>query len=218
MTQGFPLSLAAFALRLPVKNFAWKLEDQQEISGLASGEILVEDLAPRFWKARVALGDMPHQEAAELQAIIEMLDGGLNKFYFHDPRKPFPAYDPKGLIIAGSTVRIAEIRGNRKELKFKGLPGFYQIGRGDMFHRDFGDNPVHRALHRVGTASVTADGDGNTDWIEFRPHLYPGASVNDVITLVRPAALCILVPKSFNEGTPSGALNRGMSFEIRQVL
>lgn len=218
MTATFPLSLSEFALLLPVKNFAWKLDDQQELGGLANGGIVGVDVAPRFWRARVALDSMSHQEAAEIQAIIETLDGVLNTFYFHDPRKHYPAYDPKGLILGTNVVQIADVKANNKELKFKGLPPAYQIRRGDMFHRDFGSDPVHRGLHRVSTDSVVADGSGNTGWIEFRPHLYPGAAVNDVIMLKRPAALCRMVPKSLNEGQPAGARNYGMAFEIRQEL
>lgn len=104
MAQTFPLSLADFALTLPVKHFAWKLQEQQDVDGLAGGNPLVADIGPRFWKARVQLDSMWHQEAAEIQATIESLDGGLSKFYFHDPRTPFPADDPKGLILAAGTA------------------------------------------------------------------------------------------------------------------
>lgn len=218
MTIAFPLSLAAFALTLPIKNFAWRLVESQEISGLAGGTILTADLGPKYWQSRVALDTMPHAQAAEIQALIESLDGALSTIYFHDPRRPFPAYDPKGLILGANVVQIAEIAANNKEVKFKGLPAGYQIRRGDWFDRNFGANPVHRGYHRVASATVAANGAGLTDWIEFRPHFLPGAAVNDVITLKQPAALCKIIPKSFNEGQPAGQMNFGMAFDIRQVL
>lgn len=219
MTRIFPLSLADFALRLPIKHFDWKLEDQQEISGTAGGVLIGFDAAPRYWRSTVVLDDMSHQEAGEIEALIESLDGVLSTFYFHDPRRPYPVYDPTGSILGANTVRIKEVGSNNKEIKLKGLPAGYKISLGDWFCRDYASSPVHRGYYRVGSETVTADGSGDTDWIEFRQHFYPSsAAVDDVITLKRPAALCKIQPRSFNPGQSRGTRKSGLSFDIRQVI
>lgn len=218
MTQAFPLSLAEFAHLLPIKTFAWRLQMQQEISGLGGGEIIVADGAPPYWTSKVGLDSMPHDEAGEIQSIVDALSTPLMPFYFHDPRSPYPKADPNGALLGASTVRIAEVRNNNKEIKLKGLPGLYTLSRRDWFSFDFGASPVHRAYHRVLTPTVTADAFGNTGWIEFRPFLLAVPPVDTVVTLANAAAQCVIVPKSFNEGQPAGTRNYGMSFEIRQVL
>lgn len=216
----FPLSLDDFALTLPIASFAWKLNDQAEFSGQGSGNMIGVDLAPPYWSSKVALDTMPHQQAAEIQAMIEALRP-LNTFYFHDPRRPWPAYDPKGTILTGSglTPKIKELStADYKTLKLKALPIGYQIRRGDWLSFDFASSPVHRAYHRVVTALTVADGSGFTDWIEVTPFLQPGAAVDATVTLINAAPKCIILPRSFNEGSPKGTNNYGMAFEIRQVL
>lgn len=213
----FPFTLAQFALILLIKNFAWRLQAQEEISGLASGQILATNLGPDYWMARVALDSMTHREAAEIQSLVQAL-GSMGSFYMHDPRNQYPAYDPTGSIIGANTVRILEIASNNREMKWKGMTSGYQVRRGDFFHRDFGASPVHRAYHQVVSSSVAADGSGNTGFIEFRPPLLPGAAVNDIITIKQPAAQVTIVPKSFVEGQPARSRNYGMTFDIRQVL
>lgn len=218
MTRTYPLSLQDFALKLLIKHFDWKWEDQQEISGTGGGDMIGVDVAPGFWRSPVVLDHMTHRQAAEVQAIIESLGGVLNGFYFHDPRQPYPAFDPKGTVLGNATVRIKAISANNKEIQLKGLTPGFQIGTPDWFHRDYGTNPVYRGYHRVNSPVVTANINGETDWIEFRPHFYPGsAAVNDVVVFARPSALCKILPKTFNPGQSRGTRNYGMSFEIRQV-
>lgn len=212
------LPLEDFADLLPVKTFAWKLIDQQGISGLAGGDIIVEDLAPKYWEGDVVLDSMNHDKAGEIAALIDSFDGALRRFYWCDPRSPYPQYDPTGEILGSRTVRILDINSNNKQIKLKNLYEGYKIKRRDFFAFDFGADPIHRALHRVVSVSDTADGDGNTEWIEFRPHLLADPPLNTVVTLIRPAAECLIVPKTFNEGRSEGTRNYGMSFKIRQRL
>ncbi len=217
MAITFPLPDLANVLR--IQSVKWLLDDNQEISGLGSGAIIVADLAPRYWTAEVTIDQMDHAEAARMQAKFESLDGSLNDFYLHDPRLPYPQSDPKGTVIAAwpGTVTISAVNSNRKQIKLAGLPANYILTEGDMLSFDYGSNPVHRALHRF-VSPIQATAGGVTDWIELRPHLSVGAVAGLTVSLAKPAARVKLVPKSFNPGTGRHRMTSGMMFNARQVV
>ncbi len=108
MTITFPLANLTDSLK--IQSVKWLLESNQETSGMASGAIIVADLGPRYWTAEVEMGQLTHGEAVQAQAIIESLDGGMNDFYLHDPRIPYPQSDPGGkLLTNGSSVTIGGV-------------------------------------------------------------------------------------------------------------
>lgn len=196
----------------------WILHDQQEYSGLGSGETLIADLGPRLWKADVAFSTMSDDDAAALQADIETLDGGINEFYLYDPRKKFPRADPNGAILGSSNVQIAALGGNNKSLSVSGLPAGYVLSKGDLFHFDYGTSPVRRALHRI-VEDVVANGVGLTPSFEVRPHFRTGVQTGLAVKLVKPAAKMKLVPGSFDPGMGSVGLGTsGIAFQAMQTL
>ncbi|PYE89574.1 hypothetical protein [Phyllobacterium leguminum] len=212
----FPLSIAALADKLPIESVDWKLMEQQELSGLGSGEVLAADLGPRLWEAQAQLGQTYNDDAAELQALFETLDGAINPFYLYDPRKPFPRSDPTGAILGATKPKISSIGSNMKSMSLEALPDGYVLSVGDYLAFDYGTNPVRRALHRICEAA-TANSSGVTPVFEVRPHVRPGATVGTEVMLKKPSAKVILIPKSFSAPS-AGALTSTISFQVRQTL
>lgn len=217
MALIFPLSLADFADKLKITTVRWWLQEYQETSMTGGGEFLVADLGPRLWKGSVTLAPMYHDEAAEVQALIESLDGSLNAFLLCDPRKRYPKGDPKGSLVASSSPVISALPSSNKELSITGLPAGYALSSGDMFSFTYGANPVRRALHRI-VNTVTANGSGVASGIEVRPHFRPGVATGVALTFRKPTAKVRIIPGSFEPGTAGAVHTEGMKFDVQQVL
>lgn len=217
MALADPLPVAEFADKLKIASVKWMLREHQEISGLGSGQILVANIAPPLWTAEVELATMPNEEAAEVQGLIESLDGGLRSFYLYAPQKIGPAYDPDGSILSGSTPKIYALDVNNKEMRIYGLPAGYKLTAGDFIAFDYGSNPSRRAFHRA-LNTVTADGSGITPAFEVRPYIRAGVQTDINVTLVKPAAKVGLIPESFDPGTVSPVATAGMRFSVIQRI
>lgn len=211
-----PLPINTFADKLKIASVKWRLQEQQEVSGMASGQILVADLAPALWTAEVVLAPMYNEEAAQVQALIESLDGSLRSFYLYAPQRPGPQYDPKGTILGSSEPKIYALESGSKELQIYGLPEDYRLTIGDFFAFNYG-SPARRAFHRILT-TVTADGSGITPVLEVRPYLRTGVANDIAITLVKPAAKVGIVPGSFDPGTSDAVITSGMGFSVMQRI
>ncbi len=218
MALIFPRPVAEFADKLRLSSVKFWLDGQEEYSGLGSGEFLAADLGPKTWKAEVSIMDLRHADAAEVQALIESMDGSIGTFYLYDPRKQYPRLDPGGAILGAANPVIASIGANRKSLAVSGLPAGYVLSVGDFLHYDYGSNPVRRALHRVAEVA-TANGIGTTNTFEVRPHLKVGATVGLTISPIKAAAKMKIIPSSFDPG--AGGVDRrttGMRFQAQQTL
>ena len=215
MALTFPLSLNAFADRLRIQSVNWKLERYDELSGLGSGEVLAAQLAPPRMVGDVELVPMYHAAAAQVQALIESLDGAINSFYLYAPQRKYPQYDPTGAVLGAAAVTIHTVGGNNKSLRLQGLPSGYVLTLGDYLSFDYGSNPVRRAFHRI-VETVTTPGTGISPTFEVRPHLRPGVEGGLSVVLVKPSAKVFIVPGSFNPGTASGVITEGMSFQVMQ--
>ncbi|WP_247996674.1 hypothetical protein [Brucella tritici] len=216
MALTFPLSLAAFADKLPIETVKWRLAFQQETTGLGSGEVITADLAPPRWEGDVTLGPMYHDDAAAIQALIESLGGALNSFYLYAPQKAYPAKDPTGTIMGSSAPVIASIGANNKSLSVSGLPAGYQLTAGDLFAFDYGENPVRLNMHRL-VESVAATGGGTTSVFEVAPPFRPGVAAGLALSFIKPAIKVKILPGSFDEGTAQGLITQGMAFSVYQI-
>lgn len=215
MALTLPLSLADFFDTLKVRSAPFVLIEQQEYSGLGTGEGLAHDLGPRLWQAQVESAPMALAEAQALLARIEALDGSINAFYAYNPSKAYPDADPSGSILGASTPTIHTIASNRKEMRLTGLPAGYVLTAGDMLAVDYG-SPSRRALIRIVTGA-TASGGGLTPLFEVRPHLRPGIVTTLPVSLVKPAMKAKIVPGSLS--TAHDLMVTGsLSFTMRQTL
>lgn len=96
-----PLPIATLADMLPIQSVKWQLQRFDQISGMGSGDVLAAQLAPPRIRGTVVLAPMHHDQAAQVQGVIESLDGAIRSFYLYAPQKAYPAADPGGAVISG---------------------------------------------------------------------------------------------------------------------
>lgn len=213
MALTYPLSLSAFADKLRIVSAPFVLEEQHELSGLGSGEVLAAQLAPARWTTTVTLAPERHLKAREIQVLIESLSGSIQSFYLYCPTNCYPAKDPGGVVLGASAVKIASIGGDNKSLALNTLPANYVITAGDALAFDYGSNPTRRAWHRA-AETVTANGSGVTPAFAVTPNLRPGATAGAAVVLKKPAAKMFRMPGPLSVShTPSHAV---ISFEAKQ--
>lgn len=215
MALAFPLARANLADLLSIETAEWMLGEDQELTNLGSGEVLAADLGPRLWQAECATTPADIETIEALRARLQALDGAINSFYLFDPRRPFPATDPTGAALAGSTVTIDAIESNRKELSLAGLPAGFVLPAGTFLSVTAGA-PSRTALLQL-VAGVTADGSGDAGPVEVRPHLRPWVAATQAVTLLKPVAKVKLVPRSLSVTQVSSVLHR-LRFSARQTL
>lgn len=211
MALTFPLSLSDFADTLGVQTVKWLLQDNRELSGMGSGQILQADLAPSLRVADVTLRPWNANKAAEIEAKIEAMIRSQGSFYLYDPRKAVPRFDPRGTILGASAVKINSLP-DAKSMSLKALPAGYRLSGGDYLHFDYG-TPARRAFHRI-VEAATANGVGVTPVFEVAPFIRPGAAVDIAVTLVKPSIKCVIRPGSINL-TQAGPLTV-ISFSVVQ--
>lgn len=223
MTQAYPVPLNDFwSLLVPymasVKPF--KLERRQQSSGMGTGQTLVADVGPGYWKTAVSFRALYSSEMRMIMSLMDVLDGSLNDFYAYDPLGRYPASDPNGNALqanANAPIIVSEVRNNGKEMKFTGFPNGFEISQGSMFQYNYGPSSVYRALHRVYNTS-SANGSGASGWVEFRPPLPdPDLSVGKVTDWLSASCRMKIVPGSFEEGDHEGVTTTGMGFQCEQI-
>ncbi|TFF27509.1 hypothetical protein E3C22_03365 [Jiella endophytica] len=216
MTLTFPLDRSLLSDLLPIASVKWVAQDNQEISGMGSGQILATELAPSLWTADVTTAERYHDEIDRLQARLESLNGSINPFYLVDPKRRFPQYDPDGSKLGGATPTINSISSNGRSISLTGLPGLYTLSFGDFLCFDYG-TPARRAFHRIVETAIAGNSSGTTALFEIRPFVPLGASVGLPVTLLHPAMKCILRPNSLDAETVT-ALTSRLSFSAVQKL
>lgn len=219
MPLTFPLSLADFIDRLPIKSIALHCPEVLDMSRTGGGEILTNDAGARLWQGKIALGRLDRFETSEAMALIDLVRGGGGRsFYVYDTRHPAPRDDPDGATLGASNVQIRALGSDNRTIQLKGLPAGYVLRRGDMLSFDYASNPVRTALHRVVETSIAAGGQGNTGDFEVVPNIRVGAAVNDTVRLVKPYCKALLVPGSVDPGTPGRFMTDGIAFDVIQTL
>ena len=214
MAATFPLPLAALSDLLPVNSVEFNLEHRQEISGTGSGLILAADVSDPLWMPSVECVRLRNSASLAIESAIDLLDGSIGTFLLANPRRPHPAADPTGSILGSNTVTILANQ-NGKEIKLQGLPSGYVLTPGDHVAWDFGSV---RVFHRIVTGA-TADGAGETGWMELRPHLIPtSAAVDTEVILKKPAMVARIVPGTLSGRRRNGQFVDGISFQAVQVL
>lgn len=191
----FPLALSVLNDIIPVGRAKFRLMNNQELSGMGSGQILAAELAPSLWTAEVSTPQYPHDKIDQVQARLEALDGSIRSFYLADPKRLYPQYDPNGTKLAGFTPTINSINANMRAISLGGLPGLYAITVGDLLCFDYG-SPARRSFHRVVESATAGNSSGITAQFEIRPLVRTGTTTGLTVTLIKPAFKCILKPDS----------------------
>jgi len=209
------MATTALMLALPPAGWRFAVDWGDEIAAQRGGLIRVKQLRPDLWMARYDSGELRPTLMRTIKGLIADLGGSRQTFYAWDPGIQYPAADHGGAGLLGATVQINSLNADNQRLSLKGLPPSYPLTRGDMLAFDYGSGPS-RALHQIRTATVTANGSGITAEFFVAPNIRTGASVNAVVTLIKPAAEMMIVPGTLDITERPSV--RSVAFEAVQVL
>lgn len=203
MSLAFPLPLNAFWDRIRVASIQWRLSHPQSVSQLADGTILRASRGAPLWRATVTTDAYIHEESAEYEAILALLDMPGASFLAYDPRKA-------GLTASGSgSATIGSISGDRREISLSGFTG--TITPGDFISFTYGSSPLRYALHRA-VAGAT-----NAGSFEVVPPVSPLVSTGRPVTYEKPFAKFTLEPEpDYGQGRP--IFSAGATFGMVQTL
>ena len=215
MALAFPLSNAGFMDLLGIAEITFDAPPQVEANGTGGGEIMTADLGPMLWTGSVSLGAMTALESATPELLLDVLGPPGRSFYAYDTRRPAPLADPTGAILGAAAPTINSLNANNRDVSLTGLPAGYVLTRGDYLAFTYSGV---RALHRIVTNTVSANGAGTTAQFEVTPRLRPGASVGLAVTLVKASCKAVLVPGSVNKGRSRKTITREMAFRFSQTL
>lgn len=211
-----PRPLADLADLLPIQSTRWQpfRLDQLEIYG--SSQTLAINLAEPLWSAELVIDTMRWNEARELQAAINSLQGAEQTFLFANRMHRAPQLDPAGAALAGFTPKIHTVDSDRRRVRFKGLPAGYQLRRGDFWHVDFASS-TRRGLFEL-SENVAADGSGITPLVPVFPNLWPGIAAEANAVFVNPACKVFVMPGEYDAGATARARVGGMRLRVLQKL
>lgn len=216
MALSFPRPLGDFwsALRLVQQEIA--LETYQSTSGTRGGEVLTAELAEAKWRIDAAVVTMTINEAEIWRARFNgmLMRGSEGTFMACDARRAGPLFDRDGTAIAGHSPTVLGLNG-RRGIRFAGLPDSYQISAGDWFSVSYGTNPVRYALMQA-AESVTANGAGQTAFIDVTPFVKTGIAAGQAVDFVNARAKMVI--RDFNPGQTGILHVTGMSFSAVEAF
>jgi len=193
MAYSFPRTLAQFADLLKVDSVRPILVRNEEMALAGSGEWLSAKLAPDLWRFEVTTAWQKHDAIAAALAELEAL-GSQNTAMLYNPARAYPIADPTGSLYGGASPLIASINASRLQMALKDCVAGQIVSKGDMLQIDY-DSGSRVALVRVGE-TATANGSGNTAQFQVTPALRAAVSINDAVTVIKPAAKVKIAPES----------------------
>lgn len=187
-----------------------QLVTRQEFSRQGSGRTIGKDFGSALWLLSFTTAPLLSNDASAIESALDTLDGVVNTFEACDLRKTMPRMYPTG---AGANDGVLlSVNANNKALALSGLAAGQVVSVGDYLSFTYGGN---RALHRVAEA-VTANGSGTTAQFEVRPHIRPGWTLTNAVTLKNPRGIFTLVPGSLSS-KPSDIF-ANVSFQAMQYI
>lgn len=216
MTLTYPLPLADFWLRLPIRRIKFAPPGMTTHARTRGGEILPAAIGDRLWQADVEMDLMTADEWRAIRPLLHVLDDAGPSFLMTDPLHPAPAADPTGAGLTGAQPKIDRV-GADGQLHLTGLPARYQLSAGDMIGWRYGTNPVRQALHEIVLdAPATVAGLAS---LTLTPPPQPGWSAGADVVLIRPRCKAVLLPDSLDEGFGrAGGDREGVRFVACQTL
>ncbi len=209
------LSLADFFDHLRIMPFRWHIREQNEFSGIGDGHVYQASLAPELWTASVTLRPSRNPVAEAMAARIRALRGAKETFLFRDPFRCFPAADPGGVVIGSSVVTVQAVGASLDTISLAGLPAAYQITAGDKLHVTSAAYPDKVAFLEFSRDAVAA-GNGMLPQTSVFPNVPAWVAAGNPAALVRAACKCVIIPGSVSEGSVSGGITAGQSFQVIQ--
>jgi hypothetical protein len=216
---SFPLALSEFFANLEFTTApVLDLIQRQKVSEDAAGNVLTALLGTPKWWGKYTLNAAPHAVAKEREALFKALIARNGTFLAYDLRAPYPAYDPKGNIISGSTPTVKTKGSNNRSISIQGLPNHYVVTAGDKL--SITDGSGKRALlEAMETVEATGAG-GNTPEFEVQPFLVSWIAIGQTVDLVKPLGKFRIVTGTYkpaNLDTEEMSNSSGTYFEAMSI-
>lgn len=201
MALTFPLSLAQFQDKLKISVAEFYLSNPRQVDRTASGTQLTASLGSAVWRGSFQIPPTNSRaDAAEVDALLSVLDRAGSSFLIYDPSKPDPASGGTG------TATLSTISGtDRREITISGGP---TLAPGDLLSFTYGSSPTRYSLHRIVTVS------GST--LEVTPFVPDGATTGVTITFSKPTMKAVLLPDP-DFGSHRAVISSGKSFGFVQT-
>lgn len=216
MAYTFPMPLADFFNHIPIASASFGLGEAMEYAETVGGEILTAELGNRLWKAEITVAPNRYAPVEQVKARLNVLRYPGRSLLVHSMPLVAPQYDPDGSILGASTVRLANVYSNNREIRLSGLPNGYILQYGDFIGWQYGSNPTRYALHQVAN-KVTAAG-GIADRVEVTPFIESGWVANQTVTLIKPVMKAIVIPGSTDVGSFGAQIADGVKFTVYQTF
>lgn len=208
MAISFPMPWQNFAGLLPIQSAPWHLKRFEQVTYSGSSTPEVSELADPRWTVKVRLDLMAGREATDIQALFD-LHGSGHPFHLHDPERMAPRLDPTGAVLGNATPTVATVSANG--IALAGLPAGYTLSRGDLISIEHGA-PGRRGAYAL-SETVTANAAGVTPVFVTSPRARIVTQTGQSVDLMRPTALMIVVPGSFQPGETVNTIRRDMTFD-----
>jgi hypothetical protein len=196
----------------------FELQYRQEMSGQASGDLIVKDLGPALWALAAQSRQLRSSDLRYWKARLASLDNGIGRFYGYDLAGKWPRLYPRGAwptggSFTGDTASINDLDDEDARLvKLGGLPAGYAGSVGDYIAL-----PGRGALHQA-MEDFAADSGGVTGFFEVRPPLRPDVVETDTVSVKRAACVMMIVPGSISAPADLASGFGTISFRGIQVI
>jgi hypothetical protein len=212
MTISFPLSISQFWNTFPMLDGSSEMEligfRQQSMDG--AGNAMSAKFGQPKWRQEVLVAPMHFETANLFRAMMKVLSQRDGVFLAYDRWQPFPAYDPRGQIISGSSPSVKTVGSNNRSLSLKGMPAHYELAAGEKI--SVTDGSGKRALLEL-TEDIEANGSGNTPEFELQPFLPTWIAVDQTIDISKAPGKFKVLAGSYKPAAVEGnrAVNAGFT-------
>lgn len=210
MAFTFPLANADFNATFPVVEAKFDLLEQIDTQGTWNNNLITTELAWPAWVANITIAPRSMEEARIIRSQLRRI-GPHNIFYVSDPERLYPAHDPTGSKVQGSTVTVTGVSG--RTIRLGGLPASYRLKWGDLFHVNWGPGNKYRSLFEVAD-DVSSGGTGFIGFFEVNPAPTEGDLIGGAVQLRVPT--CPMRRVSMDVGITRGRVTEGITFQTME--
>jgi len=211
----YPYSTTFFMDTLGIEAVEWDIVRYDEFDSQGTGLDMQSEMADPKWSATLVMRELYNAEARAMNAKVRKLDGSALTFLVYDPSNPYPAADPKGLVIGSSSVQVNSIGSNNSSISLKGLPAGYALTIGDKGQINFGTGQVF--FFEI-SETISANGSGVTAEFEIWPHVTIGIAVDQAVNLKKPACKMTIKPGGHSPGRSQGVITSGASLSALEHI
>lgn len=175
------------------------LMPRSQISRSAGGSVYSKDLGEPIWVGAFNIGQSTLDDCVTFEAMLQSLDGSIQRFEAFDTRRPYPLLHQNGSF--SDVGQVKAVAASKRAMSLKNLAAGLTLSVGDRIAMQYGAGSIW-SLHVV-LETVVVDVLGETAEFDVRPKIPSSVAADDAVRLKRPPAHFILDPSSpvsFSDG------------------